>query len=161
MNAPTPPGRLLLEEDLASPEYRLGAIEGRWRLVAIDWPHAIFTVRAAERQGAPPEFAFRFECSGYRQTPVTAQPWDLERNQPLQARCWPAGRNVVPSVFRPEWKQGSCLYLPCDRQSIEGHSDWYHQHPGRLWQPGRGIICYLEQIYELLNQSDYSGIRCP
>ena len=26
-------------------------------------------------------------------------------------------------------------------------------------QSKRGIICYLEQIYELLNQSDYTGIR--
>ena len=64
----------------------------------------------------------------------------------------------MPSVFRPTWKQGQCLYLPCDRMSIEGHDQWRSQHPSRLWQPARGIICYLEQIYELLNQSDYTGV---
>ena len=72
---------------------------------------------------------------------------------------WPAGRSIVPSVFRTEWKGGQCLYLPCDRMSIEGHGDWIHKHPNRLWQSQRGIICYLEQLYDLLNQDDYSGVR--
>ena len=35
---------------------------------------------------------------------------------------------MVPSVFRPEWKQGLCLYLPCDRMSIEGHEAWRNDH---------------------------------
>jgi hypothetical protein len=38
--------------------------------------------------------------------------------------------------------------------SIEGHDQWRTQHPSRLWQTARGIICYLEQIYDFLNQSD-------
>jgi hypothetical protein len=43
--------------------------------------------------------------------------------------------------------------------SIEGHDGWRTAHPNRIWQPERGIICYLEQIYELFHQSDYSGVR--
>jgi hypothetical protein len=66
---------------------------------------------------------------------------------------------MLPSVFRPEWKQGLCLYLPCDRMSIEGHEAWRNDHSSRLWQPERGLICYLEQLYELFHQSDYSGAR--
>jgi hypothetical protein len=159
VNAPVPPDRLLLEQDLAAPPFRCGEVEERWRLVAIHWPHVFVAVSAAERSGAPGEFGFRFECSGYRQSPATAQPWDLEGNAPLPAARWPAGKVIVPSVFRPEWKEGLCLYLPCDRLSIEGHPDWVHQYPNRLWQPQRGIICYLEQIYDLLNQADYTGIR--
>ncbi len=92
---------------------------------------------------------------------MTGQPWDLEADGPLPASRWPAGSSVVASVFRPEWKQGQCLYLPCDRLSIEGHDNWRNEHPSRLWQPSRGIICYLEQIYELLNQGDYSGVVGP
>jgi hypothetical protein len=42
--------------------------------------------------------------------------------------------------------------------SIEGHPNWINEHPARLWQPDRGIICYLEQIYDLFNQSDYAGV---
>jgi hypothetical protein len=157
MNPATPPDRALLELDLAAPEYRCGQIEGRWRHVATDWPHVVISVAAPERANAPAEFAFRFECSGYREIAPTAQPWDLAANRPLPASRWPTGRSIVSSVFRPTWKQGICLYLPCDRVAMEGHDQWRNQYPARLWQPARGIICYLEQIYELLNQSDYSG----
>ncbi len=158
MNALVPPDRAMLEQDLAAPDFRCGEVEGRWRYVATQWPHVVIAVSAPERPNALAEFGFRFECSGYRQNPATAQPWDLQANRPLPGQRWPKGRTIVPSVFRPEWKQGQCLYLPCDRMSIEGHDGWRNEHPSRLWQPSRGIICYLEQIYELLNQSDYTGV---
>lgn len=160
MNAAVSIERLLLDQDLAAPEFRCGEIEGRWRLVGTEWPHAVIAVTAAARPSGPNEFFFRFECRGYRQTPVTAQPWDPIANAPLPEGRWPAGKAIVPSVFRPEWKGGQCLYLPCDRISIEGHEAWRHQHPGRLWNPERGLICYVEQLYDLLNQGDYTGIRC-
>lgn len=161
MVAPRPPDLQLLEADLAAPEFRCGAIEGRWRHVATSWPHAVIAVSAPNRPNAPNEYAFRFECSGYRQTAVTAQPWDLAAGTPLAAPRWPTGPSIVASVFRPTWKQGICLYLPCDRMAIEGHDNWRDQHPSRLWQPARGIICYLEQLYDLFHQSDYSGVVGP
>lgn len=86
-----------------------------------------------------------------------------EAEEPLKDK----GKNAVPGL-----KPGSRIhvsrcrniavtvhYLPCDRRAIEGHDAWRHQYPSRLWQPQRGIICYLEQIYDLLNQSDYTGLR--
>lgn len=158
MNIPTPPDRLLLEQDLAGPDIRHGEIEGRWRHVATDWPHVIFGLSAPPRQNAPTEFGFRFECLGYRQVPATAQPWDLSANAPLARAKWPTGRSIVRSVFRPDWKMGHCLYLPCDRMSIDGHAKWLNDHPSRIWQPARGLICYLEQLHELFHQSDYSGV---
>lgn len=158
MSVPLPPDRLLFEQDLASPELRCGECEGRWRHIATQWPHALCAVAAPVRPNAPAEFVFRFECTGYRQTPVTAQPWDLDRNVGLAAKDWPTGRSIVPSVFKPGFKCGHCLYLPCDRMALEGHDQWANQHPNRLWQPARGIICYLEQLYDLLNQSDYTGV---
>jgi hypothetical protein len=159
MGTVVPPDRLLLEADLAAPAFRCGQIEGKWRHVETNWPHVLIAVSAATRPNAPDEYGFRFECSGYRQTPVTGQPWDLGTNKPLAAPRWPKGRSIVPSAFNPDWKQGQCLYLPCDRLSIDGHPNWLHTYPNRLWQPSRGIICYLEQIHDLLNQSDYSGVR--
>jgi hypothetical protein len=158
MNILVPPGLTALQHDLAAPEFRRGEIEGRWRGVGTAWPYTIITVSAAPRPRAPSEFGFRFECSGYRQSPVTARPWDVAANAPLPPNRWPTGTTIVPSVFRPGWKNGQCLYLPCDRMSIDGHDQWRSQHPSRLWQPSRGIICYLEQIYDLLNQSDYTGV---
>jgi hypothetical protein len=160
MPAACPPDRILLEQDLANAEFRCAEIEGRWQHVATDWPFVIFTVTASPRDGAPSEFAFRFECSGYRQMPATAQPWDVSTNSPLSCNRWPNGRSIIPSIFRPDWKGGQCLYLPCDRISAQGHVNWPHEHPSRMWNPSRGIVCYLEQLYDLLNSSDYTGIRC-
>lgn len=153
------PDMLMLLQDLAAPEFKCGEIDGKWRVHNLSWPHVIIAVTAAERENAPAEYGFRFECSGYRQVAPTAQPWDIDAGTPLPAKRWPGGHSIVPSVFRPDWKGGQCLYLPCDRISFEGHADWVHQHPKRLWQPARGIICYVEQIYDLLNQADYSGVR--
>ena len=149
----------MLEQDLAAPEFRCGEIEGRWRHVATPGRTSIIAVAAPPRPNAPVEYGFRFECSGYRQTPVTAQPWDIEADAPLPASALArAAASIVSSVFRPNWKHGQCLYLPCDRMSIDGHRHWRNEHPSRLWQPKRGIICYLEQLYDLFNQSDYSGV---
>lgn len=159
MNTTASPDRTLLERDLAAPQFRCGEIRGYWRRVSTLWPHVVIEVSAAPRLNSPSSYAFRFECSGYRQTPVTAQPWNTVSNAALPAKDWPTGRSIVPSVFRPEWKAGTCLYLPCDRTSIQGHEGWRSQHPSRLWNAARGIICYLEQLYDLLNSSDYTGVR--
>lgn len=158
MNAPFPPDRMLLEQDLAATEFRCGEVEGRWRYVKTIWPHAIIGVSAPPRPGAPVEFGFRFDCTGYRQVPVTAQPWEIERNAPPPDPIWPTGPHLVSAVFNPDWKNGLCLYLPCDRLSIEGHGNWIAEYPSRLWQPQRGLICYLEQLHDLFHQSDYSGV---
>jgi len=157
VNAPVSPDQMLLERDLTAPEFRCGQVEGRWRLVFEAWPQVLIAVAAAARPGSPTEFGFRFECTGYPNQAVTAQPWNLSTNAPLAAHLWPRGRTILSSVFRPEWQGGTCLYLPCDRISRIGHEMWVSQHPNRLWQPRRGIICYLEQIHDLLNQDDYTG----
>jgi hypothetical protein len=154
-----PPDRLLLQRDLAAPEFRCGEIAGRWRLVTSKWPFVIIAVGAPAMPNAPDEYAFRFECTGYPQNPVTAQPWDLTTNAPLAHKYWPGGGPLVTAVFRPDWESGQCLYIPCDRISIQKHANWPNEHPARLWQASRGIICYLEQIYDLLHTSDYSGAR--
>ncbi|CAI9418937.1 hypothetical protein ANOBCDAF_04422 [Pleomorphomonas sp. T1.2MG-36] len=159
MNQAVQPDRLLLEADLSAPTFRCGQIEGKWHHIETHWPHVIIAVSAAERPNAPTEYGFRFDCAGYRETAPTAQPWDVAKSAPLAAAQWPVGRAIVPSVFRPEWKGGLCLYLPCDRLSFDGHPNWIHEHPNRLWQPARGIVCYLEQIHDLFNQEDYSGVR--
>lgn len=154
-----PPDRALLERDLLAAEFRCGEIEGRWRHVETSWPHVVIAVSAAPRTNAPAEYGFRFECSGYRQVAVTGGPWDLAVRAQLAPQRWPTGRSILPSIFRPEWKNGECLYLPCDRRSMEGHGNWSAVHPARLWDPRRGIQCYLEQLHDLLNSSDYTGVR--
>jgi hypothetical protein len=157
MVAVIPPDRQLLERDLGAWDFRCGEIERRWHAVAMTWPWALIAVTAASRPNSPAEYVFRFECTGYRQSPATAQPWELNSNTALPVSRWPHGRSIIPSVFRPQWKGGTCLYLPCDRLSIEGHVNWRVEHPARLWDSSRGIICYLEQLHDLLNSDDYTG----
>jgi hypothetical protein len=157
MNVVARPDQLLMERDLAASNFRRGEIENCWRHVTTTWPFVVVAVTAAPRDNSPAEYGFRFECTGYRQSAPTAQPWDLSTNAPLAPNRWPTGRSILPSVFRPQWKEGTCLYLPCDRLAIEGHGNWLHEHPSRLWDPARGILCYLEQLYDLLVSSDYTG----
>ncbi|ESY74087.1 hypothetical protein X743_09630 [Mesorhizobium sp. LNHC252B00] len=49
MNRVVPPDRLLLEADLAATAFRVGEIDGRWRLGMISWPHVIIAVTAPQR----------------------------------------------------------------------------------------------------------------
>ena len=150
----------IFDSHLKGGTFQYGVDQKKWRLISIEWPYVIIGVNAKTHNGWPTEYSFRFECSDYPNSPVTAQPWDINTNKPLDPNKWPGGKNRVPKVFRPDWKGGACLYLPCDRISIEGHSAWPSKHPHLIWKPTSEITLYLEAIYELINSSDYSGPRC-
>jgi hypothetical protein len=152
------PDKVAFVSHLAAPAFRCGEFEGRWRLVEIRWPYSVIAVSATARARSPTEFGFRFLCDGYPGQPVSCQPWDMTGGSPLAPVRWPKGKAIVPSVFRPDWKGGSCLYLPADRNSIVGHDAWRHQHPSRLWRSDIGITCYLDIIHELLHSTDYVGV---
>jgi hypothetical protein len=153
------PDHRALREHLSAGEFLLAAHLGRWRVVKLEWPHLTIEVEASPRGGAPSCYGLRFACQGYPQQAVTGRLWDLEADAPLPAAHWPKGRSRVAAVFRPDWKDGACLYLPCDRLSMEGHANWPSEYPAQLWRPERGIIGYLEAVYELLQSNDYEGIR--
>lgn len=138
--------------------FQSGVDRGRWRLVSIYWPYAVFTVAATARQNAPTGYAFRFELNNYPASPPTAQPWDITGNAPLPGQRWPGGRGRIPYAFNPNWKYGSCLYLPCDRHSIEGHDAWRTQYPELIWDPAGDITHYLWILYDLLHSEDYTGL---
>jgi hypothetical protein len=153
------PDERALRADFAGGPFLLGCARKRWRLGGISWPFVMIAVAGAPCPGAPDEWWFRFECSGYPQQAPTARPWDSETGVPLPTDRWPAGRSRVPAVFRPDWKGGVCLYIPCDRESFAGHEAWRVDHPALMWSPARGIALYLEALHELLNSSDYTGAR--
>lgn len=149
------PDEQILRLHLESGRFRSGAAAGWWRLVLLAWPHVVIGIKA--RDGI--EYGFRFHCVDYPRTAVTAQPWALEKNERLADNHWPTGGTRVSGAFNPGWKNGTCLYLPCDRESIEGHDNWRHEHPALLWDPKKGICKYLSIVHELLNSSDYGGRR--
>lgn len=147
------PDEVALTRDLVSGRFLIGVASQRWRLHWVRFPHTLISVKAADGT----DYAFRFECSGYPRTPVTAQLWDAASDRPLEARLWPQGSSRIPLAFNPGWKNGSCVYLPCDRQSIEGHDMWRSQHPALLWEPAKGISKYLGILHQLLNSGEYGG----
>jgi hypothetical protein len=57
-------------------------------------------------------------------------------------------------VFNPGWKNGDALYLTCDRQSIEGHSNWLSEFPWLIWKPAKGLVQYLEAVHETLQSHE-------
>jgi hypothetical protein len=141
--------------------FQSGVDRGRWQLRSINWPYVVIMVSAAERPQSPNEYDFRFELSNYPALSPTAQPWDEKCGGMLAHNRWPGGQGRISLAFNPGWKNGSCLYLPCDRNSIEGHDGWKNLHPEMIWNPSGDITQYLWIIYELLHSEDYKGIRCP
>jgi hypothetical protein len=141
--------------------FQSGVDRGWWRLISVKWPIALIGISAAPRDNGPTEYIFRFECSNYPQVAPTAQPWNLNSDTLLEPAKWPGGRNRVVDVFRVDWKvnQVPCLYIPCDRLTLAGHTDWPVTHPHLIWKSDSDITLYLYAIYDLLHTSDYTGPR--
>lgn len=140
--------------DIKKPIFRLGQIEERWRLATVSWPNPLIGITARDRE----EFILRFDCTGYPAAAPTGRLWDIAQNSPLPVNRWPGSKGGrVKAVFRPDWKGGTALYLPCDRVSREGHDNWPNETPTMIWRPERGIIQYLEIVHELLNCGDYQS----
>lgn len=156
----TQPDERVFWAHLEAGSFQSGVDRGRWRLVSLDWPHAVIAVTAAEREGAPGEFAFRFELSNYPAQLPTAQPWNAAAKTLLDHAEWPGGINRVQGAFNPGYKGGTCLYLPCDREALDsGHQAWRNQHPEMIWTATSDITHYLRIIYDLLQSKDYTGLR--
>lgn len=158
--AMTTPDERVFREHLEAGPFQSGVDRGRWRLDSIEWSYAVIAVSAAPRPNAPEEYFFRFELTNYPTALPTAQPWDAKTNAPLAADKWAGGGGRVQLAFNPGWKGGTCLYLPCDRQSLDdGHQSWIHQHPEMIWSPDGDITQYLRIIYDLIHSKDYTGLR--
>jgi hypothetical protein len=148
------PDQRAFEADVAKATFRLGQAEGRWRLLSVAWPYVFIAVIAKDGR----EYVLRLNCTGYPQSPPTGGPWDMTTNQILAFDLWPRGQGGrVSAVFRTDWKNGTALYLPCDRESFVGHDSWRTEMPSKIWRPADGIVQYLELVHELLQSRDYSA----
>lgn len=148
------PDERALRADVAKAAFRLAQAEGRWRLIGVNWPIMVIAVTASDGM----ELGLHFDCTGYPTNAPTARPWDAEADTPLPFDRWPGSKGGrVKAVFRTDWKDGTALYLPCDRVSREGHDNWRQETPTMIWRPERGIVQYLEIVHELLNCADYQS----
>jgi hypothetical protein len=153
----TTPDERAFRADVAKAAFRVGEVDGRWRLVNVIWPVALIGITAKDGR----EYVLRFDCSGYPVAPPTARLWDANRGAPLLPEFWPRNQGGrLGAVFRQDWKDGSALYLPCDRTSIDGHENWRTEMPSKIWRPSTGVIQYLELVHELLHCRDYASPLC-
>ena len=60
------PDERAFKADVAKAAFRLGEVEGRWRLIETAWPHAFVAVTAKDRW----EYVLRLDCAGYPQVPA-------------------------------------------------------------------------------------------
>jgi hypothetical protein len=146
------PDEKALRAHVAKAVFRAAAAKDRWRLIDISWPHVFIGVKAKDGR----EFVLRFNCAGFPAQPPTAGPWDIQCNSILAFDQWPRSKGGrLGAVFNTGWKNGTALYLPCDREAIPGHAHWQTQMPSKLWRPDAGLSQYLELVHELLNCRDY------
>lgn len=138
-----------LEAHLRGGAFQIGEAKGRWRWIKSVWPAAYIQVFSGDGR----MFTLRFDCTGYPEQPPTATLWDLATDRQLEAVQWPQGGRVS-QVFNPSWKSGGALYLPCDRQSIEGHHNWFSEFPWLIWNPAKGIVQYVQAVSEVLNSNE-------
>ena len=145
------PDEKALRSDVESGRFLAGEARRRWRLITIEWPYVQISVTAKDER----EFVLRFDCANYPQNPPTARLWDTARTAPLPLGDWPKGGGRIAAVFNANWKPGGALCLPCERTAIEGHDNWRHEHPSKIWNSAKGISQYAEIVHELLQSRDY------
>jgi hypothetical protein len=160
MSSPMTPDERVFLDHLGSGAFRSGEARGRWRMISVEWPKAVVTVRAAPRGGAPDEYAFQLDLAGYPNQAPTCAPWDVDKAAPLSPPDWPAGTpdSRVAHAFNPGWRKDA-VYLPCDRQALKGHDQWRTQHPSLLWSPRKDITFFLGILHDLLDSASYTGRR--
>jgi hypothetical protein len=147
------PDERAFRADIGKPACLFAIAQDRWRVIKIAWPFVFFAVAAADGR----EFVLRLDCSDYPHEAPTGGLWDPVSDAVLPFDRWPRSNGGrVGAVFRPDWKGGTALYLPCDRQSA-GQNHWRHQLPEQIWQPAAGISQYLELVSELLTSADYAA----
>jgi hypothetical protein len=161
------PDQRLFEADLASAEFRAGALKVYWGLAGTDvlpkqpeWPLRILWVQAAPRAEAPDRFYLQLDLDGYRTISPTGTFWDPSTGSSLVHDKRPKGKkdSRCTKVFRTDWEGGRAFYHPYDRLAAAGHPNWVTEQPSLIWDSTHTIVDYLEEIRSLLNSGDYLGL---
>jgi hypothetical protein len=147
----------LFRTDLQASPFTAGVDRGWWRVASVQWPSAVLELALPARAGADDWLALRFQLDGYPEAP-TAQPWDTQADAPLPPHRWPAGNGRIALAFNPGWRQDA-LYIPMDRQALDGHPEWRTRYACHTWDPGKDITQYLRLVRMLINDEGYSGAR--
>lgn len=146
------PDEQSLRADLTSARFLSGEDRNRWQFKKLEWPNLYVNVTGRDGR----EFTLRLNCTGFPSSAPTGTFWDLSTSSRLAFDKWPRGGERLHLAFRPDWRGGDALYIPCDRDSFIGHDSWAAQYPQLIWKPSKGITHYLEVVHELLQSRDYA-----
>jgi hypothetical protein len=161
------PDQRLFDADVASAEFRAGALKGYWGLAGTDvlpeppaWPARVLWIAAAPRDNAPDRYYVRLDLMDYRTAAPTGTFWNPNTKSTLDFGQRPKGRpgSRVAMVFRTDWENGNAFYHPYDRVAANGHPDWPKDQPSLRWDSEHTITHYLEEIHSLVNCGDYVGL---
>jgi len=161
------PDQRLFEADLLCPDFRSGAIKGRWGVaeadvmpVGLTWPNVILWMKALSRPNSPDRFYVALDCAGYRAASPTGTFWDPIAKETLAFAKRPKGKpnSRFAKVFRTDWKNGEAFYHPYDRIAAKGHEKWAREQPHLVWDSNHTIVDYLEEFHALLQSGDYLGV---
>lgn len=153
----SPAERLFRHDVERGASFLAGAVAGHWRLVSIDWPHAVIVVSVA-RGPVRRDVALRFNLDGYRSQPPTAMPWNVEQETMLAPGSWPRGGAALNGAFNPSWQvsgQPQAVYIPYDRVALPGHESWITTRPEYAWGPDCDITTYLKHVRRLLDDDAF------
>ena len=152
------PDARALQAHLQSEAFAFGVERGWWREVRWNFPHVDIAVAAATRAGAPNEFLFHIECTGYPHEPPLALQWDEKINGPALPSMRPKGSDRVGVVFRTDWDDGRHLYTPFDRRALKSHERWPSEYPRTAWKSTSTLANYITHLHALLNSRAYLGV---
>jgi hypothetical protein len=153
------PDERALRAHLDSGRFQAGVEVGRWRLASLEWPIVVTMVSAPLREGAPEEFAIRFDLEGYPNTAPAGCIWNIAANTPLAPDLRPKGVEVE-QIFRTDgWAGGpNNMYAPWDRVALQTHPNWLQEAPHLAWHPGRDLAFVLDNLHRVFNNDAYLGI---
>lgn len=153
----SPPDQRAFDEQANDPAFRAGVHRGCWRIERVTWPVVDISVAAVPREGAPDRFVLRCDLTNFPANAPSATLWDPDTDAMLPIERRPKGEDAGV-VFRVDWEGGRALYAPYDRVGLSTHQNWATDYPRTAWTPTRTLTWWVNRIFELLNDDDYTGI---
>jgi hypothetical protein len=155
------PAAMTLIAQLNTARFQCGVEEGRWSILALNFPHLYVRISAShpEREDAV-HAEFHLICDDYPNPGPYVERWSSEAN----------GRAAPPSVGSPgyidalkDWDHGSGIhggiYRAWQRYAAL-HNDWTNKRPDQAWNSKRDIIFIMERLYDLVaEQADWLASR--
>jgi hypothetical protein len=146
-----------LEMHLRQTAFLAGVEEGRWQILAYQFPYLEVRVTATTFDGFEHSMEFRLECAGYPAIGPFIERWDAT------AGLRPAAPD--PSVTAPsvadalkDWNETGTghggIYRAWSRDAAR-HNNWATTRPELAWHPRRTLTFLMEELHALVAEQAF------